>query len=521
MERPMSTDPWICASDAAALRARRRLLIQTSALLGASLLPGLTACGGDGDGEAVPPPAPSDGGAVPQPTPPNAVPPPSPSAADVQADVGFRTVSTAARIDSRFAGISSEKNKLAEPLYTGTNAAIIQLFRLLGPGVLRIGANQVDRSSWNGAVKGLTPILPAHIDNLAAFVQATQWQVIYGVNLARNTPANAASEAAYVFQRLGPLLLAWEIGNEPDLYRRNEYRPEDWIYDDYLREWRVMRDAMSAVSPGVPFSGPATAFDLRRFTLPFARDEGARVPLLTQHYYRADREDPNSTLALLLRPDPNLPSELATLVEAAKGAGMEQGARLAEANSFFGGGVPNVSNAFGTAFWVMDFLFICALAGCTGVNLHSGGSGPGYTPIAERQGTLVEARPEYYGMLMFAQAAQGIPMDGVVVLAPLATINFSAWGVQRDDGGLNAILINKDEKRSISVNIATNNAANRFDPLWLRGTALSASTGQTLGGVAIGNDASWTPQPQEPLLASNGALKVLLPPASAVLLRSL
>ena len=514
----MSTDPSICATDAAALRARRRLLIQTSALLGASFLPALTACGGS-DGDAVPPPSPSDGDAVTQPPPSDAVPPPSPPAAEVQADVGFRSVSTAARIDSRFAGISSEKNKLAEPLYTGTNAAIIQLFRLLGPGVLRIGANQVDRSSWNGRVGGLTPILPAQIDNLAAFLQATQWKLIYGVNLARNTPANAASEAAYVFQRLGPSLLAWEIGNEPDLYVREEYRPTGWNFDDFIEEWRAMRDAMSEVSPGVPFSGPATAFDLRRFTLPFARAEGARVPLLTQHYYRADRDDPNSTLALLLRPDPNLLSELATLVEAAEEAGMEQGVRLAEANTFFGGGVPNVSNAFGTAFWVMEFLFTCAVAGCTGANLHSGGSGPGYTPIAERQGTLVEARPEYYGMLMFAQAAQGIPMSGVVV--PSAPINFSAWGVQRDDGGLNAILINKDAERSISVDIATNIAASRFDPLWLRGTALSASTGQTLGGVAIGNDASWTPQPQEPLIASDGALIVQLPPASAVLLRSL
>jgi hypothetical protein len=195
--------------------------------------------------------------------------------------------------------------------------------------------------------------------------------------------------------------------------------------------------------------------------------------------------------------------------------------RLAEANTFFGGGVPNVGNAFGTAFWVIDFMFTCALAGCTGANLHSGGSGPGYTPIAERQGALVEARPEYYGMLMFAQAAQGISMESVVVLVPSAAINVSAWGVQRDDGGLNAILINKDANRSISVELTTNISASRFDPLWLRGTDLSASSGQTLGGVAIGSDASWTPLPQEPLNASNGSLIVQLPPASAVLLRSL
>jgi hypothetical protein len=496
---------------------RRSLLIQTSAaLVGASLLPALTACGGD-SADAPPSPTSPPPSTSPPPLPPPPGAEPDPSA--VRAEVSFQSVDTAARVDSRYAGLSYEKDKLAEPLFTGTNTALIRLFRLLGPGVLRVGANAVDRSSWNGAVSGLTPILPTQVDALAAFLQATQWQVIYGVNMARNTPANAASEAAYVAERLGPSLLVWEIGNEPDLYRRNEYRPNEWTYDDYLEEWRALRAAMSEASPGVSFSGPAAAFDLARFALPFARDEGARVPLLTHHYYRADRDDPASTLALLLQPDPALLSELISLVSAASDAGMAQGARLAEANSFFNGGKANVSNAYGTALWVMDFLFICAVAGCTGVNLHGGGSGPGYTPIADRNGVVVEARPEFYGMLMFTQAAQGRPLDSVLVPSP--TINISAWGVRRDDGGLNAILINKDDSRSASMNVTTGIAADRFEPLWLRGTALSASTGQTLGGVAIGNEGSWAPQPQEPLIASGGQLNVLLPPASAISLRSL
>ena len=354
---------------------RRSFLIRSSALLGAALLPGLAACGGDGppplEAPAEPPPA----------SPPPPVPPVS---ADVHAEVTFRSFKSSARLDSPYVGLSYEKHKLAVPMFTGTNAALIQLFRLLGPVVVRIGANAVDRSSWQGAVEDLTPILPSHIDALAAFVQATEWQVIYGVNLARNKPADAADEAAYVAAQLGPSLLAWEIGNEPDLYRRHDYRPSSWNYDDYLEEWRAFRDAMSAASPGVPFSGPATAFELKRFTLPFAQDEGANLAMLTHHYYRADRNDPNSTLAPLLQPHLRLVTELSPLTPAAAAAGIAQGVRLAEANSFYNGGVPNVSDAYGTALWVMDFIFICALAGCTGVNMHGGGSGPGYTPIADR-----------------------------------------------------------------------------------------------------------------------------------------
>jgi len=384
--------------------------------------------------------------------------------------------------------------------------------------VLRIGANAVDRSSWQGAVEDLTPILPWHIDALGAFVQATEWQVIYGVNLARNTPADAASEAAYVAARLGPSLLAWEIGNEPDLYRRHDYRPSSWNYDDYLAEWRSFRDAMSAASPGVPFSGPATAFELRRFTLPFAQDEGANLAMLTHHYYRADGDASDSTLALLLQPHPGLVTELSSLVPAAA-AGIPQGVRLAEANSFYNGGVPNVSNAYGTALWVIDFMFSCALAGCAGVNMHGGGSGPGYTPIADHDGAVIEARPEFYGMLMFAQAADGLPLEGTVDAD--AAINVSAWGVDRDRSGTNFVLINKDSSRSVSMELEIGAAAPRFDALWLRGDALDASTGQTLGGASIGSDGSWTPQPPEPMIASNGRLTALLPPASAVMLRSL
>jgi hypothetical protein len=488
---------------AAPAQPGRRSALVKLALLGASLATGLGACGGGGGTAKAPVRLAAESYLEP-----------------VQVNVGFRSVSTARPIDSRFSGLSYEKRKLTEPLFSGVNLPLIKLFSLVGPGVLRIGANDVDRASWNGAEDDLTPILPAQIDNLAAFLQQTQWQVIYGVNMRRNTPADAASEAAYVASRLGPSLLAWEIGNEPDLYIRRGYRPEGWTYDDYLREWRQLRDAMREAAPAVPFSGPATSYDVERFTLPFARDEGVRVPLLTHHYYRGDRDDPNSTLELLLRPDPALARELETLVAAASAAGMNQGVRLAEANSFFGGGVAGVSNAFGSALWVLDFLFTCALAGCTGVNLHGGDAGS-YTPIAERDGVVIEVRPEFYAMLMFAEAEQGVPVAGVI--EPTPDINLSAWGVQRPDGGLNVILVNKDEGRGASMTLNTGpfTTAIGFDPLWLYGPARSATAGQTLGASVIGADGSWTPITEAPAIANLGLFNVVVPAASAVLLRSL
>ena len=41
--------------------------------------------------------------------------------------------------------------------------------------------------------------------------------MIYGLNLWHGTPENAAAEAAYVFETLGPRLICFQIGNEPDM----------------------------------------------------------------------------------------------------------------------------------------------------------------------------------------------------------------------------------------------------------------------------------------------------------------
>ena len=106
-------------------------------------------------------------------------------------------------------------------------------------------------------------------------------------------------------------------------------------------------------------------------------------------------------------------------------------------------------------------------------------------------------------------------------MAARETIDSSAWAVERFDGGFNALLTNKDDLRNISMNVAMGNTATAFDPLWLRGRYLAASTGQTLGGVSITADGNWTPELQAPMSPSGGVLTVVLPPASAVLLRSL
>ena len=63
------------------------------------------------------------------------------------------------------------------------------MFKLLGPGVLRIGADDVNNSVW---VPGATFVKPgttspnvgtSEVDALADFLTATGWKAIYAVNM--------------------------------------------------------------------------------------------------------------------------------------------------------------------------------------------------------------------------------------------------------------------------------------------------------------------------------------------------
>lgn len=78
-----------------------------------------------------------------------------------------------------------------------------------------------------------TAIEPVAIDRLAGFLHVTGWRAIYGLNLGTGTPDRDAEEAAYVAKALGPRLLFFQIGNEPEYYSNasNRLRPSGWDFE--------------------------------------------------------------------------------------------------------------------------------------------------------------------------------------------------------------------------------------------------------------------------------------------------
>jgi hypothetical protein len=490
---------------------RRQIMQGGVVLVASSLLP---ACGSSNRAVA-PPPANN--------------PQPVPAGPLTQASL-IVTATASGAIGPAFAGLSYEKSKLYEPAFTASNSALIGMFQRLGSSILRVGGNSVDRNVWTPNGPGQTPgqIAPSDVDSLAAFVKAAGWQCLYGVNLGgaatgATTPALAAAEVAYAAQQFGSSLLGIEIGNEPDLYgHAGNYFAGNWSLPQFLTLWGQFREAILASTPNVPITGPADAGNESTWTVPFGQTvTSSEITLLTQHYYRANGELPTSTAAYLITPDPTLIANLGILESGAQSIGVPY--RMAECNSFYNGGASGVSDSYASSLWVIDYLFNCAQGGATGVNFHGGGDGTGYTPIADNDGSVVGARPEFYGILLFTLAGQGVLFTTQI---SAGSLNVTAYAVKTSSGGLNLIVVNKDLTQNLQLTAQLPQNASAATLLAMTqltsgatGPDLTATSGVTIQGASVNSDGSFSPSAAYTLSPSGSQLTCYVPALSAVLIQ--
>jgi len=359
-----------------------------------------------------------------------------------------------------FTGLSYETAQLANPaFFSAQNQVLINLFRGLSPqGVLRLGGNTSEFTTWSPTDLTTPPPFdatgpathqhadlpttntPRAIKNLRAFLDATNWTLIYGLNAARGTIENAVAEAVAVHQIIGPRLLCFQLGNEPDAWR-NRYRPATFTYDDYAKEWAKLHDAIVAKIPNAKFGGPDPSNKVAYIT-GFAADAHSYhdIVLLTGHYYTmGPASSPKSTLQRLLDPDPKLAANLETIMASARAAHLPY--RMTEGNSCWDGGKPGVSDTLASALWCADMMLQFAQAGAVGVNLHGGGEGF-YTPIAGSPSTSLIARPEYYG-IQFAQQLTGHTFLKTTLTGASPRVNAYAF---EHHSRRSLVVINKDDQ---------------------------------------------------------------------------
>jgi len=425
-----------------------------------------------------------------------------------------------------FLGLGYEISSVARPgLLSGQNSAYVRLVRTLGHhGVIRVGGNTSDYASYsqNGFPvsspedKAGSVVNDAVLRDLGRFLDATGWQLIWGLNLGRGSLENAIAEAKAVTRRTGDHLLAFEIGNEPDLFSR-AHRQTNYGYDDYLREFRSFREALRESIPGISFAGPDVAV-ATPWVRKFATDEGKNITLLTHHYYRGGARNPQSTIDELLHLDPKLTAMLAELASTSESSGVPY--RICETNSFSGGGKPGVSDTFAAALWVLDFMFTLASAGCAGVNMETGVNQLGfissYSIIGDDEQGHYWAAPGYYGMLAFAQAATGQILGCSMEETDR---DIKAYATRPDRNHVVLTGINK-ERSSDSTLVLERDASSSFrtgTAIRLLGPSIESKSGITLGGAKVSQAGSWEPVEIKEIARTNGRFEVPLPRASAVI----
>lgn len=424
-------------------------------------------------------------------------------------------------IPADFMGLGYEISSVATPgLLSASNRIYVGLVRRLGSGgVIRIGGNTSDYSAFSPHAAAVsapktTVINQQGLRDLAAFLRATGWSLIWGLNLGGGGIEQAVEEARAVASTAGDRLLAFEIGNEPDLFVHEGHR-QHFSYDDYLEEYRRYKAAIRAALPHAVFAGPDAAI-ATDWVERFAADEGHDLRLLTHHYYR-EGQSQRSTMDKLLRPDPKLATMLDRVQAASRAAGVPY--RICETNSFSGGGRPGVSDTFAAALWALDYLCVLAWHGAGGVNMETGVNQLGfissYSPIADDEHGHFTAAPEYYGMLAFAEGCRG---ERVATHYDAGAMDLTAYATADATGAATAVIVNKEISTDAQVRIAAGAKTGRARVMRLTGPSLDSKTDVKLGGAAVGPDGRWHGG-YESAQVVNGGCNIRVPAASAAIVK--
>jgi hypothetical protein len=439
-----------------------------------------------------------------------------------------------------FVGLSIEYDGLLG--YTGRDATAVnpvfeQLIRNLNPGQapeLRIGGDSTDRSWWRapGLVRpgGIKYTLTDRwMAVMSALTRDLGARLTLGLNWDSGQVALAAAEARALVSHLGlSNIVALELGNEPELYGTFPYfhdhsgvaiktRPNSYGPADYVSEFR----AVDAAIPNLPMAAPATGGDNWMAYLPKFVTELPHLALLTVHHY--------ATRGCFVKPSspdyhtiPNLLSDHGT-----KGVAdfvrpytrLAVPLRLDEVNSVNCGGVRGISDTFASALWALDALFNVASTGISGVDFHTF-PGARYAPFTFRRSGgrwMGAARPLYYGMLMFSQAAP--PGSELLKGSGRLADGLDMWATRGSDHRLRVALINYNPAKSRTVALRLPSAAGPGTLERLSAPALVAKRQVTLGGQAIDSATGrLAGRPRTSTIANDdGLFPIRVPAASAAL----
>ena len=345
-------------------------------------------------------------------------------------------------LDRSFAGLGIEPSNLYS--FTGgeqKNDLSVNLLQNLAditgvPPAIRLGGNTGDYFIWQDDLKdyqlaknphptgqGNIPsdsmfIGPSYFKALDRFPKNTP--IIFGVNLAYQasdyiqqivTTANAARESLKNVN-----LVAYEVGNEPDLYAQNGFRTGPWSGQVYAQQWRDRSQAIydQALKPnGIHsnFFEPAntastigTSFEIKDLVLGGITNKAnsSSDPLIAawnQHdyyyYIGVSKYDLNMDLFTDLSTTYSQFAAWTDQVKQASDSGFPY--YLREMQSVGPVGMDGITNTFASSLWTLNFFLYAATLNISGVNMHmtDNSNASAWQPIPI-YGNDPHVRPNYY-----------------------------------------------------------------------------------------------------------------------------
>jgi hypothetical protein len=479
------------------------------------------------------------------------------SASGTPVSVSISATRVGKPVSSGFVGLAFEFRSV--PAFIGRdprspNPVIVQLIRNLAPGqrpVIRIGGESTDRAWWPvphmrrpyGITEDLTP---SWLRSARTLVNAVGGRLILGLNLEANRTTITQTEGRALIGGIGRAQIqAVEIGNEPELYtvvpwyELNHGKVVPWYhkrqgtpvlarkpgYDVATYTGELSR--YRRVVPGVPIAAPSTGSYKWLTQLPSLLSAEPNLSMVTFHRYGlngcvVDRASPEyPTISNLLSPfaSRGIMNGVGGFVALAHAHGLPF--RIDEMNSVTCGGRHGVSDTFASALWVIDTLFQMAGDGVDGINIHTfEKSANGLFDFTVSHGHWRgSVHPEYYGLMMFAQAAP--PGAKLLRVAASSQPDVRSWATLAPDGRIRLVLINDSLSSSHSVLVhAAESAAARIERL--EAPSAEAKHGVTIGGQSFGSRTSTGTLPGRArdgtVAERGGAYAVTLPASSAAML---
>jgi hypothetical protein len=420
------------------------------------------------------------------------------------------TVNTQApgyQIPDDFGGVSifTETQKLGHRgspgnLFSPSNNQLITLFKNSGIHHLRLGAT--------GSAHSDSPNLDdSDIDSLFAFAKATDIKVIYSLH-ARD----GAATAKYVWDHYRPWLDCFAFDNEPDNRALGGGSgAEAGNFAGYMAEWNAFAQGVIDAAPGAKFTGPDSAG--RALSPRFANAErnAGTLAFITQHTYiggnprkhNVDRQRAIDSMLSKNWDSDNYPALDHQVLLPVKQDGFS--VRLTESDDYTHG-VSGASDAFASALWALDYMHWWAAHNARGVNFQNTEWLATDTFHPDTSGNY-QINPKAYGMKAFDLGGHGRVEP--VVVGNVDNLDLTAYAVGTATD-VSVTIINKEHGPGARAAVVTIKPES-FLPgtvkvMFLEAPAddVGATSGITLGGAPIMNNAPW-----------RGQWKLLDPPAHA------